>query len=198
MPFFDISGRLPLAVGSVHGVVHGLAIAPRFSAMIGVLPAPAVRAAPAWVVTTLNLRWQPRHGCRGRYRRRSPSGTRRHKVLQSRSLPVPRRSVVVLAGLLVGIEGSGVAWSMFTVEITPTLAFSGRAVFQRWSRRAHQKFRGTYDAALGLVAGGDGGGGGQNPGRRRGAVVGGHAAHLREAGAQVSLGHSRCCPRCPL
>ena len=47
------------------------------------------------------------------------------------------------------------------------------------------------DAALGLVAGGDGGGGGSGIRAEGGAVVGGHAAHLREAGkAQVSLGHS--------
>ena len=47
------------------------------------------------------------------------------------------------------------------------------------------------DAALGLVAGGDGSSGGSRVRAEGGAVVGGHAAHLREAGkAQVSLGHS--------
>ena len=47
------------------------------------------------------------------------------------------------------------------------------------------------DAALGLVAGGDGGGGGSGVRAEGSAVVGGHAAHGGEAGkAQVSLGNS--------
>ncbi len=47
------------------------------------------------------------------------------------------------------------------------------------------------DTALGLVAGGNGSGRGSGVRAEGGAVVGGHAAHMGEAGeAQVGLGHS--------
>ena len=115
------------------------------------------------------------------------------KVLKAGVCQLHADLVVVLACLLVGIEGSrGGVVDVHGGDDAHLIALLGVQLFGDGlvghiaGPRAH-----IDDAALGLVAGGDGGGSGSGVRAERGAVVGGHAAHLRKAGkAQVSLGHS--------
>ena len=191
---FDVVGQLPLAVGSVHGVVHGLAVAQILGndqglactggqgsctglggdhVITGVGSHGVVIGAGAIAVYLLEL----------------AAG----KVLKAGVCQLHADLVVVLAGLLVGIEGSGGGVvDVHGGDDTHLIALLGVQLFGDGlvghiaGPRAH-----IDDAALGLVAGGDGGGSGSGIRAEGGAVVGGHAAHLREAGkTQVSLGHS--------
>ena len=101
--------------------------------------------------------------------------------------------VVVLPGLLVGVEGSrgGVVdvdggYHAYLVALLAMELFCNGLIGHVPGAGAH-----IDDTALGLVAGGDGGGGGSRVRAEGGAVVGGHAAHPGEGGkAQIGLGHS--------
>ena len=101
--------------------------------------------------------------------------------------------VVVLAGLLMGVEGSrgGVVdvhggHHAHLVALLGVQLLGNGLIGYIAGPGAH-----VDDTALGLVAGGNGSGRGSGVRAEGGAVVGGHAAHMGEAGeAQVGLGHS--------
>ena len=191
---FDIVGQLPLAVGSVHGVVHGLAIAQILGNDQGL-------ACTGGQSRCTGLSSDHVVTCVGSHGMVVGAGTvavhllelAAGKVLKAGVCQFHADLVVVLAGLLVGIEGSGGGVvDVHGGDHANLIAFLGVQLFSD-GLVGHIAGPGAHidDAALGLVAGGDGGGGGSRIRAEGGAVVGGHAAHLREAGkAQVSLGHS--------
>ena len=99
--------------------------------------------------------------------------------------------IVVLAGLLVCIEGSRGGVVNIHRGNNANLVALLLMELLRNGLIGHIAGPGAHidDTALGLFAGGDGGGGGSGVRAEGGAVVGGHAAHLRELGkAQLCLG----------
>ena len=99
--------------------------------------------------------------------------------------------VVVLPGLLVGVEGSrGGVVDVHGGHHAHLVALLGVQLLGN-GLIGHIAGPGAHvdDTALGLVAGGNGSGRGSGVRAEGGAVVGGHAAHLRELGkAQLCLG----------
>ena len=191
---FDIVGQLPLAVGSVHGVVHGLAIAQILGNDQGLActggQSRCTGLGSDHVVTGVGSHGMVvGAGTVAVHLLELAAG----KVLKAGICQLHADLVVVLAGFLVGIEGSGGGVvdvhggdDAHLIALLGVQLFGDGLVGHIAGPRAH-----IDDTALGLVAGGDGGGGGSGVRAEGGAVIGGHAAHLREAGkTQVSLGHS--------
>ena len=190
----DVVGQLPLAVGSVHGVVHGLAVTQILGNDQGLActggQSRCTGLGSDHVVTGVGSHGMVvGAGTVAVHLLELAAG----KVLKAGVCQFHPDLVVVLAGLLVGIESSGGGVvdvhggdDANLIALLGVQLFSDGLVGHIAGPRAH-----IDDTALGLVAGGDGGGGGSGVRAEGGAVIGGHAAHLREAGkAQVSLGHS--------
>ena len=115
------------------------------------------------------------------------------KVLKAGLGQLQADLVVVLPGLLVGVEGSrgGVVdvdggHHAYLVALLAMELLGNGLIGHIAGPGAH-----VDDTALGLVAGGNGSGRGSGVWAEGGAVVGGHAAHPGEGGkAQIGLGHS--------
>ena len=190
----DVVGQLPLARGGVHGVVHGLAVGQCLGDdeglactslegsgvcltgddVVAVLGSDlVVVGAGAVAVHLLELA-----AC---------------EVLEAGDGQLLADGIVVLAGLLMSVEGGGSG----VVDIdrgddAHLVALLGVQLFGN-GLIGHIAGPGAHvdDAALSLVAGSNGGCGGSGVRAEGGAVVGGHTAHGGEAGeAQVGLGHS--------
>ena len=189
---FHVIGQLPLAVGSVHGVVHRLAVGEVLGDDEG-LARPGrqrrrarlcgdnvvarlcgdlvVVGAGAVAVHFLELAAR--------------------KVFEAGIGQLYADLVVVLAGVLVGVEGGrgGVVdvdggYHADLIAFLLVQLLGDGLVRHIAGPRAH-----VDDAALGLIAGGDGGRGGRGVRAEGCAVVGGHAADFGEGGeAQLPLG----------
>ena len=189
-----IVGQLPLAVGGIQGVVHGLAVRQVLGddeglactgsqgsgvglggdhVIAGLCGNFVVVGAGAVTVHLLEL----------------AAG----KVLKAGVCQLHADLIVVLAAVLVGIERSrgGVVDvdggdHAHLIALLAVQLLSDGLIGHIAGPGAH-----IDDTALGLVAGGDGGRGRSGVRAEGSAVVGGHAAHLREAGeAQVGFGDS--------
>ena len=190
----DVVGQLPLARGGVHGVVHGLAVGQSLGDdeglactglegdgvcltgddVVAVLGGDlVVVGAGAVAVHLLELA-----AC---------------EILEAGDGQLLADGVVVLTGLLVGIEGGGGGVvdvdrgdDAHLVVLLGVELLGDGLIGHIAGPRTH-----IDDAALGLVAGGDGSGSGSGVGAERSAVVGGHTAHLGELGeAQLALDDS--------
>ena len=187
----DVVGQLPLACGGVHGVVHGLAVGQSLrddeglactgfeggsvcltgDDVVAVLGSDlVVVGAGAVAVHLLELT-----AC---------------EVFEAGVGQLFADGVVVLAGLLVCVEGSrggvvdvdGGDDAHLVVLLGMELLGDGLIghIAGPWTH--------IDDAALGLMAGGDGGSSGSGVGAEGGAVIGGHAAHLGKLGeAQLAF-----------
>ena len=188
----DIVGQLPLSRSGIHGVVHGLAVGQILgndqglacpglqgsstglggdNVVTGLCSHLVVVGAGAIAVHLLELA-----AC---------------EILKSGVCQLHTDLIVVLAGLLVCIEGSrgGVVNihrgnNANLVALLLMELLRNGLIGHITGPRAH-----IDDTALGLFAGSDGGSGGSGVRAEGGAVVGGHTAHFRELGkAQLCLG----------
>ena len=190
----DVVGQLPLACGGVHGVVHGLAVGQSLGDDEGLactgLESGGVCLTGDDVVAVLGGDLVVvGAGAVAVHLLELAAG----KVLEAGDGQLLADVVVVLAGLLMCIEGSG--GGVVDVDggddahlvVLLGMELLGDGLI------GHIAGPGTHidDAALGLVAGGDGSGSGSGIGAERSAVVGGHAAHLGELSeAQLALDDS--------
>ena len=191
---FHVVGQLPLACSGVHGVVHGLAVGQIFGNDQGLACAcgqcGSTRLRGDHIVSGLSSHLVVvGAGAVAVHLLELAAG----KVFKAGVCQLHADLVVVLAGLLMSVEGGGSG----VVDIdrgddAHLVALLGVQLFGN-GLIGHIAGPGAHidDTALGLVASGDGGCGGSGVRAERSAVVGSHTAHGGEAGeAQVGLGHS--------
>ena len=190
----DVIGQLPLACSGVHGVVHGLAVCQILGNDQGLACACGQGGSAC-------LRGDHIVACLSSHLVVVGAGAvavhllelAAGKVFKAGVCQLHADLVVVLAGLLMSVEGGGSGVvdvdrgdDAHLVALLGVQLFGNGLIGHIAGPGAH-----VDDAALGLVAGSNGGCGGSGVRAEGGAVVGGHAAHGGKAGeAQVGLGHS--------